>query len=325
MIAENQNILSEKCTILVNSCDGYSDLWDPFFQLLKKYFPFDFPIVLNTESKEYTLEGLRISCVHLEGTAKENYGARMLNALDHIKTPYVLLMLDDFFLRSGVLCTRLEEILGWMEHDTEIACFNSECSDVYADWEVDRYPGFRRVPPGNPYILNMQGAIWRTNSLKKYWRPHVSPWEWEQYCSLLPLKYPQDKFYCIYDPDMTFLKYGHRRKGDVWGVVRGKWVLEDVVPLFEKENISVDFSKRGGYSAKQQDGFAATDSRWKWYDCVIRCLGKRALCYYIMHRTWNKVSVLFGKQTVNPDFVLYLQEKAQRQFLKDLGEQNDKG
>ena len=321
---ENKSImLKDKLTVLVNSCDGYEDLWIPFFTLYRKYWDDkSVRLLLNTECKDFSFDGLQIECVHCDDS---RYGARMLYALSQIETEYVLILLDDFFLRSSVDLSRILQITQWMDNDAEIACFNSECLAVYADWEVDRCPGFRRVPPGNPYILNMQGAIWRTNSLKKYWRPHVSPWEWEQYCSLLSLKYPQDKFYCVVDPDMTFLKYGHRRKGDVWGVVRGKWVLEDVVPLFEKENISVDFSKRGGYSAKQQDGAAATAPRWKWYDCVIRCLGKRALCYYIMHRTWHKVSSLFGKQTVNPDFVLYLQEKAQRRFLKDLGEQNDKG
>lgn len=323
MLENKQIMLRDKLTVLVNSCDAYEDLWIPFFTLYRKYWDDkSVRLLFNTESKDFSFDGLQIECIHCNDS---RYGARMLNALSQIETEYVLILLDDFFLRSSVDLNRIFQITQWMDNDAEIACFNSECLDVYADWEVDRCPGFRRVPPGNPYILNMQGAIWRTACLKKYWRPHVSPWEWEEYGSVLQLKYPQDKFYFIYDPNMTFLKYGHHRTGDIWGVYRGKWVLEDVVPLFEKENISVDFSKRGAYAAKQQVGPATADSRWKWYDCVIRCLGKRALCYYIFYRARCKICFLLGKQTINPDFILYLQERAQRQFLRDLGEQNDKG
>ena len=48
-------------TMLVNSCDAYEDLWQPFFTLLKRYFaPLDMRILLNTESKDFRFEGLNI-------------------------------------------------------------------------------------------------------------------------------------------------------------------------------------------------------------------------------------------------------------------------
>ena len=41
-------------TIIVNSCDKYSDLWYPFFELLRIQWPdLSYPIILNTESKTY--------------------------------------------------------------------------------------------------------------------------------------------------------------------------------------------------------------------------------------------------------------------------------
>ena len=54
-------------TVLVSSCDAYEDLWNPFFSIIKKEWPevVDYPIVLNTESKAYTHDGLNIKCYQL--------------------------------------------------------------------------------------------------------------------------------------------------------------------------------------------------------------------------------------------------------------------
>ncbi len=44
--------MKSEVTVLINSCDAYSDLWEPFFKLFSIYWP-DCPyeIVLNTEYK----------------------------------------------------------------------------------------------------------------------------------------------------------------------------------------------------------------------------------------------------------------------------------
>ena len=309
--------MEKKLTILVNTCDAYEDLWMPFFTLLKRYWdPHKIRIVLNTESKDFSMDGLQIDCVHFPGKSK--YGERILHALEQITTEYTLLLLDDFFLRKPVDTEVLFNILTWMDADTDIACFNTETIPVYADWERDKYPGFHRVPPGTQYALNMQAAVWRTRMLKQFWRPKVSPWEWEAYCNLLQYKYPQNKIYCTTDFQNSFLDYGHYQIADVWAVVRGKWVLEDVQPLFEQENIQVDLSKRGYYSPDDEfeddaDGAAA------WYDLLYRSLGVEGILRYLGYRLRYKISVLMGKRC-NPDFILYLSENAQKKFERTYGD-----
>lgn len=319
---ENKSImLKDKLTVLVNSCDSYEDLWIPFFTLYRKYWDDkSVRLLLNTESKDFSLDGLQIECIHCDDS---RYGARMLNALSQIETEYVLILLDDFFLRSSVDLNRIFQITQWMDNDRDIVYFNSDCTKVCADWEKNKYPGFKRVPPGSEYTLNLQAAVWRKTELMRYWEKNISPWEWEAFVNARTFGEHKKKFYATTDWSNAICDYGYKAEG--MGVYRGKWVLEDVSPLFEKENITLDFSKRGEYNPEHDVGRMQTNTRLEWYDCVIRCLGKRVLCYYILHRIWHKVSALFGKQTVNPDFVLYLQEKAQRRFLKDLGEQNDKG
>ena len=141
---------TDKLTILVNSCDAYEDLWMPCFTLLKRYWPDpDTAIVLNTETKQYRMDGLHIDCANFpEG---DSYGARIRNALKHIHTEYVLLMLDDFFLRQMVRMEEICQIISWMDADSEIVCFNSEAMDLYTELDNRSYPRYRRVPPGNDY------------------------------------------------------------------------------------------------------------------------------------------------------------------------------
>ena len=306
--------LENKLTILVNTCDGYEDLWMPFFTLLKRYWnPQGIPILLNTESREFSMDGLDITCVH--APRSRYYGERMLYAVSRVKTEYVLLLLDDFFLRQTVQTERIHQILSWMEVDRNIACFNTEAIPVYADWERDRYPGFCRVPPGTAYALNMQAALWRTDMLKRYWKPKVSPWEWEAYCNLLQYKFPHQKIYCTTDCRHSFLDYGHRKVGDVWAVVRGKWVLEDVQPLFEKENIAVDLSKRDAY-VPGQPAAQQEDTRSGWYQLLLRSLGVEGVVWYLAYKVYYKLCCLAGKEC-NPDFMLWLSDNARKKFLKE--------
>lgn len=235
--------INNKVSIVVHSCDKYEDLWLPFFTLLKKYWtPLNIPIVLNTETKSFIMEGLDIECIHPK-KANVPYGARMLNVLSKIRTPYVIPLLDDFFLRDYVDVDMINKIISWMEEDKKIACFNCDCAAIYADWEKEKYPGFQRVPYGCEHTINMQAAVWRKKSLIKYWRPNVSPWEWESYCNLVAAKNRKDKFYCVTELGNGFCEYGIKMSG--WGVIGGKWFIDDVAPLFEKEDIHIDFAKRG--------------------------------------------------------------------------------
>lgn len=302
-----QNNWQNRLTILVNSCDSYEDLWNPFFTLLQRYwFPLDCEIVLNTETKEYTFPGLNLRVSHCNST---DYGNRMLQALSGVQTKYVLLLLDDFFVREPVRQDRLEQILQWMDGDWRIAYFNTDVTRADYDWEVDRYPGYRRLPRGNRYTLNMQAAVWRTDRLKDYWRKGVSPWDWEERCNVRTANDFFNKFYCALTPQDSFIEYGHVPGG--WGVYHGKWYEEDVVPLFQKEKIPVDFSVRGFLREQDKKPYLQYNAgRGDRYRLVYNCLGWWYLLpYFIFCRRCNIYSALHHC-AVDEDYFHYLQRKA---------------
>ena len=307
----NEAQWQNRMTMLVNSCDAYEDLWQPFFTLLKRYFaPLDMRILLNTESQDFHFEGLNIECVH---SSAATYGERMTDALRRVKTEYTLLMLDDFFLREPVKMDRLHDLVRWMDADRDIVYFSSDITEALYDWEVDRYPGYRRLPVGNRYTLNMQAAVWRTDKFAEYWNHKVSPWDWEERCNVLTAAHPKDKFYCVLNEEARFLNYGYH-KGQWMGICHGKWVEHDVVPFFAKEGIEIDYAKRGFVElAHRPASLQKETARSERYDLVRRCLGAGYLLpYFLFCRRCN----LYSKKNhcaVDEDYFHYLQRKADLQ------------
>lgn len=308
---DNGTSWQKKVTLLVNSCDAYADLWLPFFTLLKKYFaPLEMRVLLNTETKDFHMDGLTIEPVHSQA---KTYGGRMRDALAQVDTEYVLLMLDDFFLRQPVRQDRLQDIITWMDQDPAIVYFNCDATESVKDLEVGKYPGYKRLPAGTRFTLNLQAAVWRTQRLRDYWRWDVSPWEWEERCNVMTAREKQDKFYCVTDPAARFMDYGY--KPGVWmGVCYGKWVERDVVPLFEKEHIQVDFSKRGFCDPNYRPTSLNEDTqRSVRYQRIVACLGRQYLLpYFFFCRRCNLYSKLHHC-AVDEDYFHYLQRKADQQ------------
>ena len=60
------SVNNQDLTIIVCSCDAYEDLWYPYFEIFKNQWPdCKYPIILNTESKTYSHDGLNIKCLNL--------------------------------------------------------------------------------------------------------------------------------------------------------------------------------------------------------------------------------------------------------------------
>lgn len=310
--------LKDKITVVVNSCDNYDDLWIPFFTLLKKYWkPLDVRVILNTETKNFSIDGMKIECIHPKNK-NVPYGERMLNILYKVKTPYVIPFLDDFFLRKDVDLQMIKTIIEWMEKDKNIVYFNCDDTPVYINWDSKTYPGFHRIPHGNIYTLNMQAAVWRTDKLIKYWKPNVSPWEWEEFTNLTAARNKKDKFYCVSNYGNGFCDYGYNLSG--MGVHKGKWVEDDVVPLFKKEGIDVDFSKRGFLVKKEQnsnhenlrDSLKTISTK---SEMIKKCLDIRNIINYYFFVKRNNVMRLLKN---GPDllYIRYMLLKEKKRFLR---------
>lgn len=285
-------------TILVNSCDRYSDLWGPLFTLLKKYWQGEIPqIVLNTETKDFSMTGLDIRCVHCPNNPKGFYGKRLKYALKSIDTKYILCLLDDFFIRETVDTKEIERLIQYMEENENISCFNFENS--LDGVPSEKYPGYISLPPIADYKLNMQAAVWRKKDFYRLWKDRVDPWTWEGVSNKLTYRTTKE-FYFLENGKTMPVNYG-KKPGSTWGVVQGKWREDDIVPLFEKEGIKVDYSLRGFYEGRKAvpQNMIALNMKML-YVLGVSYTVKNFLYSTVYRRIW----MLCGKETVNYDTYL---------------------
>ena len=84
--------------ILILSCDKYNDLWGPFFTLFWQYWPdHSFKVYLGSNLLVYN--DPRVKTIDIG--EDNNWSHGLLKILELIDTPYIILMLEDFFPKTS--------------------------------------------------------------------------------------------------------------------------------------------------------------------------------------------------------------------------------
>lgn len=222
-------------SVLIYSCDKYSDVWGSFFTLLFRYWDCPYQVYVVAETEQCLIP--EVKTINVEEDA---WTDKIRTAVEQIPTEYVICMCEDFFMRRMVRQDVIDDCIGQMEKNPSIACFNFEKE---YDWVLPSpYAGFGRKPDNGAYRLSCQPTLWRRDILTELLKGSRSAWEWELSSRSAPNEYE----YYIWtgsEDDLVF-EYGYH-DNQWFGIRKGKWVARDVVPLFERENIDVDFSIRG--------------------------------------------------------------------------------
>ncbi len=245
-------------SILFCSCDRYKDLWAPFFTIFKDQWPdCEYDIYLNTESETFNFTGLNIHCLHLfDKGDSPSYGKRMIEHLKRINSKYVLLLLDDFFIREKVDGSRIKELISYMdEHDNVDTIritpyLNKESyKECTPSQDIEDY---YIVPRCYYYKLSFQAGLWRRDSLLKYWREEDDPWRWEVFANITAFN--ENIFLVAGYKKSPIIDYGFKVGGQpLSDVYRGKWVRDNKVDeLFADHAIDFNFEERGYYSADSE-------------------------------------------------------------------------
>lgn len=84
-------------SVLIVSCDKYSDLWKPFFTLFWRYWPnSSFKVYLGSNYLVY--KDSRVKTIAIGEDKSWSQG--LLDMVSRIDTPFIILMLEDFFYES---------------------------------------------------------------------------------------------------------------------------------------------------------------------------------------------------------------------------------
>lgn len=295
--------MNDELTILICSCDAYEDLWLPFFTLFDRYWPdCHCRIILNTETKCFNYSHLNIETFSMFNDGKVEYGKRMRKHLQQITTPYTLLLLDDFFIREPINSNELNRLIHYMNNDSQIACFNFDSINEIGNRPSD-FSGYVKRGTVGHYKLNMQAGLWRTDILYSLWKDSDSPWGWEIYGSSRAFN-DQYYYYCLEDISTSPVKYG--KENILFGVFRGKWIKEDVLPLFSSEGIYVDFQKRGFYTGSENVATLGS-SKFQLIKTAYSALSKKFFMIWLYSVVLNKICNFLKLEIRYTDYINLLQ------------------
>ena len=112
-------------SMLVLSCDAYSDLWDDFFNLREKFWPdCEYKWYLVTESKSYERRGVEV----IKCGKGMNWAGRFRKAVLYANTPYIGLFLEDYFISEKIDSSIIDQLLQIMT-ENKVTLINT--SDVF--------------------------------------------------------------------------------------------------------------------------------------------------------------------------------------------------
>jgi len=221
-----------RCSLLVLSCDAYRDLWPPFFNILQRHWPdCPFPIYLGAGDCSVADEGVTT----LSSPAGKDWSSCVLDYLTRIPTDYVLVMLDDFFLRKRVKNAMINRCLAFAQK------FDAyQLRLIPRPGPTKKIAGERSIgllEPGSRYRISAQAAIWNRLALMRLLRPGETAWEFEN--NAAERVYSDfTKHYAVWRavlPYEGFLAHHVIEKGR-W-LPHEKWI-------FGRQNIGCDFSDR---------------------------------------------------------------------------------
>ena len=239
-------IAPQKFTILVNSSDGFTDCWEPFFNLFTLYWPnCKIKIILNTEMVDWSFPGLNLHCSQVGiGNERLTWSECLIKALGQVDTPLVLYLQEDYFFERPVNISLVHELANLLEADVSIKHIGLTHFGSCGPFHSTSDPRLWKIDPKARYRISTQAGLWRTESLRSYLKPKENGWMFEIYGTRRSWK--RDECFLtvnrdIYCPGKSpIFQYSHT------GIIKGKW-HPDMPSLFSCHGIKVNFEKRGFY------------------------------------------------------------------------------
>ena len=266
------------CALFIGSCDAYADILDPFFTLLKRYWPdLKYDIFLSTESINYKHPGLKIQNIHPDNPDC-SWTERIYDALKKIKAKQIIFMLDDFFLYDKVNSNKISDVVSWLSKDPSIATFT--LWNIVGHNKNSKYPGFDLREKKAHYKMAMVAGLWNKKWLLRYLKnQHESAWGFEEKAGAQSRKkiFP-GKFFVITESLDNIIPYNLAK----YGLYSGKWI-KDTKKLFENNKITFNFKKRGWHNDKY---LSTTQSRKQAFSLQHSSI---LPCCYLKNKTLKKI------------------------------------
>ncbi|MBH10705.1 MAG: hypothetical protein CMG74_10230 [Candidatus Marinimicrobia bacterium] len=189
--------------ILVISCDAYSDVWDVFFKSFHKQWT-NCPLKLNLLSNKKSYDSHQVNTIKVGEDI--SWSDNLLRGLKDIKNDYILILLEDLFLKNKISNNYFNQISNWVNQN----------NPNYLRLCISNKPNYfddliGEIPKITPYKTSTMPCIWKKSVLKDLLKEGESAWDFEISGSKRAYKY--DGFYAVYN---DFISYKN-------GIIKGKW------------------------------------------------------------------------------------------------------
>lgn len=170
--------MKTELSVLITSCDKYSHLLPYCTVLFDKYWEpgMSYRKYISTEST--TLEHPDYTPIHTEDA---NWTNALTKALTKIETPYVFVLLDDFFLRRTITTSTINNALNLVK-EQDADKYTYHYPHVVFEGRLDKTKfgnNIFKVQQDADYTLSLQPSIWKVAFLKKCLLAGESPWQFE--------------------------------------------------------------------------------------------------------------------------------------------------
>ena len=214
--------------IVVMSCDKNQDLFEPFYLCMEKYWKNHPEIIYSTE----TIQNPHYKTI-CRNFPINQWTKRVCETIKDFPCRNILLMVDDIFLRDYVDNDFIYSLCDYVKGN--VASLNFEFQFDKNDKEFNDIISLRNEE--GRFKLSCMCQMWQKKAILDLFNVCVDPWKFEK-----DNIYKNWKFLISKNGD--FLNWGKRHDTWKWGIVKGKWTRE-TKDFFDKENIIVDYSKRG--------------------------------------------------------------------------------
>lgn len=164
-------------TMLILSCDKFSDLWDGHIKLLEQNWPdrnMQTYIVTDSPSKK-SYPGIKI----LSAGTEVEWSDRLAYALKYVDTDYVFITLDDYFLIKKVEDRSMVALMEMMEKENidYIRLFPRPKRATRE--ELPGYKGINMIDTACDYSVNLYSGLWKKAFIENCVRIPLNAWKFE--------------------------------------------------------------------------------------------------------------------------------------------------
>jgi hypothetical protein len=218
--------------------------------LFERYWPeYDGTIFLNTETKDFEFSSLRIMVTkngRISTGERPTWTEATKFGLSLCQLDTIVYLQEDYFLKGAVQNAVLADIVATFQAKKLAYLSLVDFAHQKPSLPTPFDQRFHYVSKEDPFRLSLQACVMSRKRMLPYFRRHENPWHFEIYGSKRSRR--GNDVFCTVNPSLLGSEAGLLIPYDPTGIRERQWVRAVVEALFAKNNIEVDFTKRGWYN-----------------------------------------------------------------------------